>query len=83
MRLGVLLSVVVMMVQLQCEMKRKTLDGGMRCSGVEESSTVHDSSVYVGHVSLLSIRCSQSMHTRLSLLSMYTFVVVVDQVVHS
>ena len=62
---------MVRTVQPQSDMKRTTLYVGMRCSGEEESSAVHDSSVYIGHVSLLSVRRSQSMHTRLSLLSMY------------
>ena len=65
---------LVLMVQLQGGMKRTTHDvgtrwkrrGGELCSSWQLS--LHRSCV------LLSIRCSQSMHTRLSLLSMYTYV---------
>ena len=48
--LGALVIGVVMTALPQGEMKRTTLDVGMRCSGEEESSAVHDGSVYIRHV---------------------------------
>ena len=72
--LGVLVKAVLLMVQRQGEMNRKTLDVGMRrerrggelCRSCQLS--LHGSCI------ILSIRCSQSLHTRLSLLSMNTSV---------
>ena len=65
--LGVLLSVVVLIVLPQGEMKRTIFDVGMRCSGEEESPAVHDSSVYIGHVSF----CRSVAHSRYTHDSVY------------
>ena len=71
MRLGVLLSDAVLMVQTQGEMKRTPVGRWHEVQAERRRAlqfmTAH---VYIGQVVLLSIRCLQSLHTRLSLLSM-------------
>jgi hypothetical protein len=82
MRLGVLLSVVLLMVQPQREMKRTTLGVGMRCSGEEESTAFTTAQSRSGMCPSVDPLLTVDTHTTQSTECEHVCVVV-DQVVHT